>query len=316
MIDVNLAYSNIKEIVYKTPLDKAISISDAENEVYLKKECLQPVKSFKLRGAMNRMLSLSDDEKKKGVVTISSGNHGLSVSYCAKLLGINKAIIIVPGITPKAKTDAIKKYGGEVIFLGDNYDEAHTMGEEYVERSGMTYIDPYDKDPLVYAGQGTVGLEIMMEQPEIESILVPVGGGGLITGVAYGAKLIKPSVRIIGVQTEACPAMKASINDNFCYKQYPNDESICEALIGGIGELAYESKDECIDDVVLVSERSITEAVAFLALKEKVIVEPSGAVSVAAVLNDKRRFGNKVACVLSGGNIDEKLFTDIIKSHG
>ena len=316
MIDVKAAYNNINELVYKTPLDKSITLSQDNKNVFLKKECLQPVKSFKLRGAMNKMLSLSQGEKEKGVVTISSGNHGLSVSYCAKYLGIDNVKIIVPNNTPKAKTDMIKAYGGDVLLIGDNYDEAHSLGEKFVKESKMVYIDPYDKDPMVYAGQGTVGLEIMEQNNDIDTILVPIGGGGLITGVSLGARIMNPNVKIIGIQTEACPAMKASIDENVFYKEYPNEESICEALIGGIGELAFKLNQECIDDVITVKEESIKQAVKLLALKEKLIVEPSGAVCVAALLEKNEFSGKNIACVLSGGNIDEKLFVDILKSHG
>jgi len=199
-------------------------------------------------------------------------------------------------------------------MMGDNYDEAHSMGESFVRENKMIYIDPYDKDPMVYAGQGTVGMEIMKQNPDIDTILVPIGGGGLITGVSIGARIMNPNVRIIGVQTEACPAMKAAINENIFYGEYPNDESICEALIGGIGELAFRLRHECIDEVVTVKEKTIQAAVKFLALKEKTIVEPSGAVCVAAIVENQKIIGDNVACVLSGGNIDENLFTEIISN--
>lgn len=312
MIKVKEAYENIKDLIYRTPLDKSLILSDDKQNIYLKKECLQPVKSFKLRGAMNKMISLTEEEKDRGVTTISSGNHGLAVSYCASLLGIKNAKVIVPTITPTAKTDKISAYGAEVMFLGDNYDEAHAKGMKFVKESGMTYIDPYDKDPLVYAGQGTAGMEIMEQNEKIDTILVPVGGGGLVTGVSVGARLINPKVKIIGVQTEACPAMKASIEDDVCYTEYPSDDSICEALIGGIGELAFEMNKECIDDIIIVKEEYIRKAVKLLALQEKVVVEPSGAITVAAILQGEKIPGKNIACVLSGGNIDYQLFLDLL----
>ncbi|NLY82433.1 MAG: threonine/serine dehydratase [Clostridiales bacterium] len=312
MINVKEAYENIKNLIYMTPLDKSLTLSGENQNVYLKKECLQPVKSFKLRGAMNKMMSLTEEEKNRGVTTISSGNHGLAVSCCASLLGIKNAKVIVPTITPAAKTDKISAYGAEVILLGDNYDEAHTKGMKFVEESGMTYIDPYDKDPLVYAGQGTAGMEIMMQNEKIDTILVPVGGGGLVTGVSLGARLLNPNVKIIGVQTEACPAMKASIEDDVCYAEYPSDDSICEALIGGIGELAFKMNKECIDDIIIVKESYIRKAVKLLALKEKTVTEPSGAITVAALLQGEKIPGKNIACVLSGGNVDDQLFIDLL----
>lgn len=197
--DVFNAYENIKELVYQTPLEESLYLSDNSRRYFLKLECQQKkVKAFKLRGALNRMLQLTAEERTRGVATISSGNHGAAVSYGASLLGIQNTIIIVPEICPQPKVDKIKKFGGTVIKLGKNYDEAHHLGLRYIEDKKMVYIDSYDKDPFVYAGQGTVGLEILKQNPDIDTIVLPIGGGSLSTGVAVAAKQINPSIRIIG----------------------------------------------------------------------------------------------------------------------
>ena len=201
------ARDRIRDYVYKTPLEQSIYLGRDGREYFFKLECLQTVKSFKIRGAINKMLTLTDEQRKKGVVAISSGNHGASVSYGAKLLGIEKAVVIVPETTPKAKTDKIEFYGGQVLRLGKNYDEADKLGTEYILEHDMTKIDAYYDDVKIYGGQGTVGVEILEQRPDIDTIVVPIGGGGLITGIAVAAKAIKPDIRIIGVQTEACPAM-------------------------------------------------------------------------------------------------------------
>lgn len=176
------------------------------------------------------MLTLTDEQRKKGVVAISSGNHGASVSYGAKLLGIEKAVVIVPETTPKAKTDKIEFYGGQVLRLGKNYDEADKLGTEYILEHDMTKIDAYYDDVKIYGGQGTVGVEILEQRPDIDTIVVPIGGGGLITGIAIAAKAIKPDIRIIGVQTEACPAMINALEDHVFYHEYPvTGDTVCDS---------------------------------------------------------------------------------------
>lgn len=311
--DIQKAMENIKKYVYTTPMPKSVYLSDKKRNVYLKLENQQEVKAFKVRGALNKILSLTEEEKNKGVITVSSGNHGIATSYAANLLGIKNAYIIVPETTPKSKTDKIEFYGGTVKLLGKDYDAAHREGMKLVKEKGMTYIDPWDEDEVVYMGQGTISIEIFKQCKNIDTIFVPIGGGGLITGIAVGAKGINPNVKIIGVQTEACPAYKSSIDDNILYNEYESKESLCDALIGGIGHLAFKMKD-VVDEVVLVSESSIKEAVKYMALKEKQIVEPSSATVVAAYIKKKESLeGKNIALVVSGGNIDDNLFINMIK---
>lgn len=314
--DVQKAYERIHDYVVETPLEKSIFLSDDNRNVYFKLECLQKSRSFKIRGCLNKMLSLNEEEKKKGVCTISSGNHGVCVSMGAKMLGIEKTAIVVPATTPQSKVDKIQYYGGNVIKLGNNYDEAHAQGLEFLSKSDMTFVDSYDKDPIVYAGQGTIAVEILKQNPEIDTILVPIGGGGMLTGIAVAAKGINPKVRVIGVHTEACPALIKSYQDHVCYDVCESDESICDALVGGIGRLCYEMAKDYVDDLVSVSEKSIREAVAYMAAQEKYIVEPASAVTLAALWEHGERIGGKnVALVLSGGNLDGNLLLTLLNEY-
>ena len=308
------ARDRIRDYVYKTPLEQSIYLGRDGREYFFKLECLQTVKSFKIRGAINKMLTLTDEQRKKGVVAISSGNHGASVSYGAKLLGIEKAVVIVPETTPKAKTDKIEFYGGQVLRLGKNYEEADKLGTENILEHDMTKIDAYYDDVKIYGGQGTVGVEILEQRPDIDTIVVPIGGGGLITGIAAAAKAIKPDIRIIGVQTEACPAMIKALEDHVFYHEYPvTGDTVCDALVGGVGKLSYEIAGDYVDDIIQVSEPSIRKAVKYMIKDEKIIAEGGSCTTVAAVRDFRERVGGKkVALVISGGNIDGDLMVSLL----
>lgn len=304
------AQKRIEKQIKRTELIKSILFK--ELDLYLKLECTQLTNSFKIRGALSKMTTLIDEEKARGVMTVSSGNHGAAVSYAAHLLGIHKADIIVPKVTPQSKIDNIKQYGANVLVMGENYDEAHHLGEAYRLKHGMTYIDAYYEDEAIYAGQGTIGLEILEAIPDVEEILVPVGGGGLITGIGTAAKAIKPDVRIVGLQTSACPAMINAIKDNVFYEKYPIDTSICDALVGGIGKRAFEMKDQIIDDIIEVKEEHIFESTKRVVLEEGIIAEPSSSLYAAAILADPERFAKrKCVMVVSGGNIDKNILNKI-----
>lgn len=270
----------------------------------LKLECRQPLGSFKIRGALSKISSLTASERAAGVIAVSSGNHGAGVSLAAQLEGIARAKVYVPAATPRAKTEKIAKYGAEVVQIGDSYDACHAIAEAAAKESGMTMIDPCS-DIEVIAGQGTAGLEICEDWPKVDTILVPIGGGGLITGIAVAAKRHNPNIRIIGVQTAACPAMAASIRDNVCYLEFDTvGDTICDALVGGIGEIPFAMRN-LIDEVLVVEEAAIRAAVRSLVLEDHVVAEGAGAVGVAAYDANKERFaGKNVAIVISGGNID------------
>ncbi len=307
------ARKRIEKYIYKTPLEKSISLSNKCN-IYLKLENQQKTKSYKIRGVLSKISKLSDEERQKGIVAISSGNHGAAVSYSSSLLGIKNATVIVPTTTPKTKVDKINYFGANVEQIGLNYDEAHEIGLEMVKESGAIFIDPCSDEDVI-SGQGTIALEILEENPNIDMILVPIGGGGIITGISKAAKSINPNIKVIGLQTAACPAMVASLRDDIFYETYPTEESICDALVGGVGDIPFKMAKESIDDIIVVEERDIKKAITHLILNEKTIVEPAGAIGVGAVMKNPELFvGKNVAIVVTGGNIDEEL---IIKSiHG
>jgi len=314
--EVKEAYERIKSYVRKTPLEESFYLGTEDQKVFFKLESFQRAKSFKIRGALNKMLTLSPEEIERGVATISSGNHGSSVSYAASLLGIKNAKVIVPETTPQSKVDKILYFGSEAMLMGKNYDEAHAMGMKFIEDNGMTYIDAYYDDPKIYGGQGTIAIEILEQNPQIDTIVVPIGGGGLITGIAVAAKAIKPEIRIVGVQTENCPAMIKAYEDNVFYEEYPCEDSICDSLIGGIGALSYQMAKDYVDEFIAVSEETVGKAVSFMAKHEKYIVEAGSCVTVAALMDHRDRIGgNNVALVLSGGNIDGALLTELMNKY-
>ena len=314
--DVRAACDAIRPFVPVTPLVQSYCLGDAEQTFFFKLESLQRAKSFKIRGALNKMLSLTPEERERGVGAVSSGNHGSSVSYAASLLGIEKAVVIVPETTPTSKVEKIRHFGGEAKLMGQNYDEAHTLGMAYIEANGLTNIDSCHEDVYVYAGQGTVAVEILEQNPDIDMIVVPIGGGGIATGVALAAKTLKPGIRVIGVQTAACPAMIASYRDGVCYEEYPTEASVCDALVGGVGIRAYEMLKEYMDEILPVSESYIRKATAMMIGQEKLVVETSSAITAAAVMEYPERInGKNVALIMTGGNIDADRIAQLLEEN-
>jgi len=306
------AKKRIEKVIHKTPLEHSIYLSDQNKQVYLKLEAQQRLKSFKIRGALSKMTNLTEEEKKLGVITVSSGNHGSGVSYASSIMKDVKATVVVPESTPESKVEKIRYYGATVIQKGENYDAANAYAKGLIEKEGLTYIDACSDEDVI-SGQGTMGLEILELNPNIDTILIPIGGGGMITGISVAAKAIKPEINIIGVQTEACPAMAAAMRDEVFYEEYPTDPSICDALVGGVGRIPYEMSKSAIDDIIIVSEKAIKEATKHLLVKEKVVSEPSGAVGIAALMEHGDKItGREIAVVISGGNLDENLMKKLL----
>ncbi|MBE6918301.1 MAG: threonine/serine dehydratase [Ruminococcaceae bacterium] len=311
--DILDARKAIRPYARLTPLEQSFYLGDEDHKFYFKLESLQRARSFKIRGAVNKMLSLTEEERQRGVGAVSSGNHGSSVAYAAQLLGIDKAVIIVPERTPQSKIDKIRYFGAEAKLMGRNYDEAHALGMNYIRENGLTNIDSCHDDIKVYAGQGTVALEILEQEPEIDTIVVPIGGGGIATGVALAAKSINPAIRVYGVQTEACPAMVASYADGVCYEEYPIGPTLCDALVGGVGALSYEMLRSLLDDILVVKEETIRKAAAFLLTEEKYVIEAGSATTLAAVWDYPEKFtGKKTALILTGGNIDGETIRKVL----
>lgn len=311
--EVFAAKDRIASYISYTPMEKFAYLSQyIDGSVFLKLECKQVLNTFKTRGAFNKILKLSLEDRKKGVITASSGNHGAAVSYAAKIAGISSVEVYVSNATPEAKREKIEKYGAQIIIAGENYDEAHAAAKNAVKSRGLVWIDSCSDEDVI-AGQGTIGVEILEKNSDIDVIVVPIGGGGIITGISIGAKSVKPDVKIIGVQTEACPAMLAAIRDNVFYEEYPTEPSICEALVGGVGEIPFKMAHECIDDILLVKEENIKKAVTLLYEMEGIIAEPSAVVGVGCIMEHREYFkGKNAAVVITGGNIDEKLLEKII----
>ena len=312
--EIRDARRRIGGVVRKTPLIYSQFFSEvAGGDVYLKLENLQVTGAFKIRGALYKMLKLTDEERRRGVVAASSGNHAQGVAYAARMLGI-KALIIVPKNTPKVKIDAIKSYGVELMVHGDYYDEAEAKAREFEREAGMVYVSPYN-DVDVIAGQGTIGLEILEELPDADVIIAPVGGGGLISGVAIAAKSINPEIGVIGVQSFASPVMYECIKAGKIIKVENLSESIAEGLHGGIedGSITFDIVREYVDEILLVSEDEIKEAIRLFLEHHHQVAEGSGAVGLAALLRYKGRFANrKTVVIVSGGNMDLELLKSIL----
>ncbi len=315
---IKQAQKTIKPYAKSTPLVRSKFLSDlCSADIYLKLENLQVTHSFKIRGVINKLLNLSVEEKARGVVTASAGNHGQAVAFGSRELGF-AAKIVVPVNTPKIKIDGIKQYGADLILYGANYPEAEAKAKELSSEDGCLYISPYN-DELIVAGHGTVGLEILQIIPNVDAVVVPVGGGGLISGVSIVVKTEKPDVEIIGVQSEAVPIMYESLRAGKIVPPHRHQlNTIAEGLAGGIekGSITFTIARQFVDEVMLVREESIRRAVYLLWENEKQLVEGSGVVGVAMLLENSESFmGQSVAVVVSGGNIDGSLFKSILATE-
>mgnify|MGYP000129709738 CR=1 FL=1 len=306
------ARDRISPHVYRTPLVHSLFLSDLTGgEVYLKLECQQKLNAFKIRGMLNRVLTMTPEERERGIMVVSSGNFGIAAGYVRKMWGVDVEVY-VPEATPPSKIERIVRYGAKPKLVGRDYNEAYAAAKETSRHSPRVWLDSSGDEDAV-AGYGSIGLEIVEDLPEVDTILVPVGGGGLITGISLAAKGKSPEVEVLGVQTEACPAMLASLRDGICYEQYPSEPSMCEGLVGGVVELPFSCAERCIDDVLLASEEAIGRAVVELISQEKVVAEPSGAAGVAYIIENPALFRDrKVAVVISGGNIDAKLLAELM----
>jgi threonine dehydratase len=285
-------------------------------QVYLKPECLQKTGSFKIRGAVNKIFSLSDEEKERGVIAVSSGNHGRAVAYVADRLGV-QATICLSGRVPSVKVDGIRALGAEVVIHGQSYDEAEELSFELERERGLTRIDPFD-DALVIAGQGTIGLELLEDLPEMDTVVVPLSGGGLFSGIALAVKSASSSIRTVGVSMDREPAMYRSLRAGEIVDVVEVD-TIADGLAGGIGKdnkYTFEMLHRYADDTVLVSEDEIKSAMAFALREHHLVVEGSGAVGLAAVMYGRAGpLGDTVAVVISGANVNMPVLLEIADKY-
>lgn len=300
----------LKNVARKTDLIAAPNLSLGK-QLYLKTENLQVTGSFKLRGAYYKISQLTEDERSKGVIACSAGNHAQGVALAATSMGI-KSIICMPDGAPIMKVENTKRLGAQVELVPGAYDEAHDRAVELQKETGMTFIHPYD-DELVMAGQGSIGLEILEQLPDVEAVIVPIGGGGLISGVAFAIKALRPEVKVYGVQAAGAASMyKAYHEKRYCTLDY------VKTLADGIavktpGENTYEIISKYVDDIVTVSEDEISAAILTLMEKQKLVAEGAGATPVAAALFNKLPIeGKKTVCLVSGGNIDVNILSRVI----
>jgi len=301
----------IKKYIHETPLDYSTTFSRMVNSnVYLKLENLQKTGSFKVRGAFSKLIRLKDEEKKKGVIAVSAGNHAQGVAYAASVLGI-RSTIIMPETAPISKYLATKSYGAQVILHGKFLHESMKKAEELINEYGMVLVHPYD-DINIVLGQGTLGLELL--KIDVDKVIVPVGGGGLISGISIAIKAKRPNVKIIGVQSSASPSLKVSKDLGRLVEIDPSFSIADGILVKSPSKLTYDIINELVDDIVLVDDEEIASAIVYLLERGKTIAEGAGAASLAALLSGKVKVSSeeKVVPVISGGNIDLSLLARLI----
>lgn len=312
---IQQAKANLAGVIIPTPLHDSRTFSELTgSEVYLKTENLQKTGSFKIRGAYNKIVNLTEEEKANGVVAFSAGNHGAGTAYAAQKLGVN-ATVVMPENPVASKKNAIEQYGAKAIEYGSTSIEMYEKAFQLHQEEGLTMIHPFD-DPHVIAGQGTIGLEILNDLPELDAVIVPVSGGGLISGIATALKEIKPTIKVIGINTEGATAMHTSLK----YGK-PTEVGKINTIADGLmakkpGELTFAHTERYVDDLILVKEKEIAYCVSLLAERAKLVVEPSGAAALAGMLSGQLKMeGKKVAVLVSGGNISFELYQTLIDKY-
>ena len=304
------AREHLKNVLLPTPLIYSpIFSEESGNNIYIKPENLQKTGAFKIRGAYNKMLKLTKAEKQRGVIDSSAGNHAQGVAYAARELGI-KAVIVMPKTTPLIKVQSTKKYGAEVVLYGDVYDDAYQKAKELEEKEGYVFVHPFN-DPDVLEGQGTIALEILEQLPQTDVIVVPIGGGGLISGIACAAKQIKPEIKIVGVEPSGAASATEALKKNKLVTLSEANTIADGTAVKRIGELNFEYIKKYVDEVVTVDDYELTEAFLLLTEKHKIIAENSGVLPLAALkkLTDRNK---NVVPVVSGGNIDVLMISSMI----
>lgn len=304
------AKEQLQDVILNTSLIYSPAFSEEySNEVYIKPENLQKTGAFKIRGAYNKIINLSAEEKKHGLICSSAGNHAQGVAYAAKTLGVD-ATIVMPKTTPLIKVEATKKYGANVVLHGDVYDDAYKEAKRLEKVNHMTFIHPFDDYDIIY-GQGTIGLEIVEELSDVHYVLVPIGGGGLISGIAMAIKEKNPSIKVVGVEPRGAMAMKQSLrmNERVCLSKV---DTIADGVaVKEPGKLTYELIKKYVDDIIIVDDYDLMEAFLMLVEKHKIVAENAGLLSLAALKKLKVK-GKKIVSLLSGGNIDVLTISSLI----
>jgi threonine dehydratase len=311
--EIRAARARIHGIAARTRLLEFNHQDSSNRRLFLKPENQQPIGAFKLRGAYNKIASLSEDDRKRGVITYSSGNHAQGVAYAARAVGV-KAVIVMPQNAPAIKREATAALGAEIVLVGPGSAERQLKAEELAAQHGYVIVPPYNDEQII-AGQGTIGLEILEDLPEVETVLAPVGGGGMISGVATALKLSKPEIKVIGVEPELAADAQASLRAGKIV-QFPADEVVRTIADGlrtqSIGAINFEHMRRYVDDIVTVTEDEIREAIRLLAANPQTVAEPSGAVAVAGFLfrRDQLPATKLNVAIISGGNVDPKMLEE------
>lgn len=308
--DFKAAKKRVDEVIQETHLIHSDAFSlECGNDVYIKPENLQRTGAFKIRGAYNKIVKLDDEAKRHGLIASSAGNHAQGVAYAANKLGV-KATIVMPSHTPLIKVEATKAHGAEVVLAGEVYDDAYAKAVELQKSEGYTFVHPFD-DEDVMEGQGTIALEILEELPDADIILVPIGGGGLISGIATAAKLIKPDIQIIGVEPEGAASASAAIHEDQVVLLNEVNTIADGTAVQQIGSKTFKYIKEYVDDIVLVNDYELMEAFLLLVEKHKLVAEGSGILALAGLKKLKIK-GKKVVSLISGGNIDVMTISSMI----
>lgn len=314
LVDIKKASERLRPILKITPIFKSDYFSEcSQNDVYFKPENLQITGAYKIRGAYNKISQLSEAARGKGLIAASAGNHAQGVAYAASPNG-SSATIVMPKPTPPIKIKATQKLGAKVILAGDCYDEAFVFAKELAKKKNLVFIHPFD-DWDVIAGQGTIGLEILAELPKAEILIIPVGGGGLVSGIAIAAKEINPQIKIIGVEPKGAAAMFESLKNRKIVELEEINTVADGVAVKKVGELTFQIAKKLVDEIVTVSETEIMQAFLLLMEKHKLVVEPAGGLAAAALLGRKLKFKNKkVVALLSGGNIDLVTVSSLVNN--
>ncbi|QNM14395.1 MULTISPECIES: threonine ammonia-lyase [Fusobacterium] len=310
---INKARENIRDSIKKTPLVECPTLEkQIGGQVFFKLENLQKTGSFKIRGALNRIANLTEEEKKRGVIASSAGNHAQGIALGATAQGI-KSTIVMPETAPIAKVTATKNYGAEVVLHGQVYDDAYAKAKEIEKETGAVFLHPFD-DEYVISGQGTIGIEILEDEPDIDVVLVPIGGGGILAGIATAVKSLKPNIKVIGVEAANAPSMTEALKRGECCDICGCGTTIADGIaVRKVGCKTLELAKKYVDEVVTVTEQEIADAILFLMEKSKVVAEGAGAAPLAAILAGKVDCkGKKVCAVVSGGNIDVNLIERVL----
>ncbi|MDY6775439.1 MAG: threonine ammonia-lyase [Halobacteria archaeon] len=310
--DIEDAREELEGVARHTPLNSSRTFSDiTDSEVYFKYENRQRTGAFKIRGAYNRIQNLSEEERAKGVIAASAGNHAQGVALAATEAGI-ESTIVMPEDAPISKVQATREYGATVVLSGVDYSEAYEKAREIQRNDGGTFVHPFD-DPYIQAGQGTIGLEILEDLPDVDTVIVSIGGGGLISGISTAVKARSPDTRVIGVQAEGAASVPQSLEKGEIYEREGVSTIADGIATRSIAESTFEVIQENVDEVVTVSDDEIANAILLLLERDKTVVEGAGAATVAAALSHKVEIGDeKVVCVLSGGNIDGNTLSQVI----